>query len=548
LRLKEYLSASNFEPVCPNSACAQHGVPLSAATEGYRKYGQTEGGSLRWKCKSCGAVFSQGSKPTQRQRITHKNREIFVLLINKMPMRRMLEVTGLDAKVLYGKLAFIHRQSMAFAADRERRLLDGTIKLPKMYVAVDRQHYIVNWSSRKDRRNVQLTAIASADLASGYVFGFNLSFDSLLKPVDIEAMAIAAGDYDVSSPYRRYARVWLQQDYVAAVASSKVAARRIAKALTKARITNELEGEIAGRYADALQRNDIEVSEEQTAQAKLPDAGMQVHEQYTLYGHFFLLRDLLASAPKIRVYMDQDSGFRAAFLATFHDRIKSRTGDGYYVSVMKESTIDEKDKAIIQSRSAFVRAQKANPGLTKHQVEVLMVKQAVLTAQPQGPWNDIWVEHPFPNKSEPQKRVCWVTDMQDYTEDHAAELYLKGTLHPVDRFFMQTRRKLSLAERPYASANNTGRKWHGYSAYNPAYLARTLETFRVAYNYCVKGKDGKTPAMRLGLARGPVELEKILAFDPFARLRKESPVTKTGQPVSTGSRGDWLKSTEDVII
>jgi len=493
-------------------------------------------------------VFSEGGKPTSRQRMTHKNREVFSLLINKMPMRRMMEVTGLDAKVLYGKLAFIHRQCLAFVANREQRLLDGTLRLPKMYVAVDRQHYIVNWSSRKDRRNVQLTAIASADLASGYVFGFNLSFDPDLNPEEIEAKAIAAGDYGVPSPYRKYARVWLQQDYSAAVAVSKVAARRMASALSKARAMDELEGEIAGRYADALQRNDIEVNEEKTSQAKLPDFGMQVREQYTIYGHFFLLRDLLATAPKVRVYMDQDSGFRAAFLATFHDRVKCRTGDGYYVSVMKEATIDEKDKAIIQSRAAFLQVQKANPGLTKHELEVLMVKRAVQSAQPHGPWGDVWVEHPFPNKSEPQKRVCWVTDLKDYTEDHAAELYLKGTLHPVDRFFMQARRKLSLAERPYASANTAGRKWHGYSAYNPAHLARTLEIFRVAYNYCVKGQDGRTPAMRLGLAKGPVELERVLAYDPFARLRETPPRVSPKKTAKAEAPLAWIHRSDDVVI
>jgi hypothetical protein len=40
-----------------------------------------------------------------------------------------------------------------------------------------------------------------------------------------------------------------------------------------------------------------------------------------------------------------------------------------------------------------------------------------------------------------------------------------------------------------------------------------LETFRVFYNYCKTGKDGSTPAMRLGLAKGPVQLEEVLYFE-----------------------------------
>lgn len=115
--------------------------------------------------------------------------------------------------------------------------------------------------------------------------------------------------------------------------------------------------------------------------------------------------------------------------------------------------------------------------------------------------------------------MCWLTNLGDYDEDHAAALYLRASLHAVDRFFMRARRMLSLAERPIASASAAGRTWHGYSPYNPAHLARLLEIFRVHYNYCVKGQDGQTPAMRLGLARGPVAIEKILAFDPMTKHR-----------------------------
>ena len=82
-----------------------------------------------------------------------------------------------------------------------------------------------------------------------------------------------------------------------------------------------------------------------------------------------------------------------------------------------------------------------------------------------------------------------------------------------------TLKPLTLAERPVHSASSAGGTWHGYSAYNPVHLQRALEIFRVYYNFHVKGADGKTPAMRLGLVRGSVELEKILAFEPMGRHR-----------------------------
>lgn len=35
---------------------------------------------------------------------------------------------------------------------------------------------------------------------------------------------------------------------------------------------------------------------------------------------------------------------------------------------------------------------------------------------------------------------------------------------------------------------------------------------RVYYNYVQAGEDGRTPAMRLGLAKGPVKIEDLLYF------------------------------------
>ena len=52
----------------------------------------------------------------------------------------------------------------------------------------------------------------------------------------------------------------------------------------------------------------------------------------------------------------------------------------------------------------------------------------------------------------------------------------------------------------------------GYSAYNPESIVRLLGIFRVFYNYCLPGKDKKTPAMRIGLAKGPVSLEDIIYY------------------------------------
>jgi hypothetical protein len=75
---------------------------------------------------------------------------------------------------------------------------------------------------------------------------------------------------------------------------------------------------------------------------------------------------------------------------------------------------------------------------------------------------------------------------------------------------MQVRRRLSLLERPVSSSNSDGRKWFGYSAYNPVMVGKLLDIFRVFYNCIEIGKDKKTPAMRLGLLKDPVSYADIL--------------------------------------
>jgi hypothetical protein len=97
--------------------------------------------------------------------------------------------------------------------------------------------------------------------------------------------------------------------------------------------------------------------------------------------------------------------------------------------------------------------------------------------------------------------VAYLTDLGDYDEERqSAWLYNKASLHGVDSFFNQVRRRLSLLERPIHSKSNNGRIWNGYSPYNPGNVAKALDIMRTVHNYILTGKDGKTPAVRLGLA------------------------------------------------
>lgn len=203
---------------------------------------------------------------------------------------------------------------------------------------------------------------------------------------------------------------------------------------------------------------------------------------------------------------------RAARLATFQPEINARSADALYVRITKDLTVSQKRAELVASHARFEAAKVAHPGLSDGDLQLVLIKAAIASMATLGKWQDRWLTHPLPDMSEPQKAVCYLTDYRDYDLDHLARLYHKASVHGIDRFFMQVRRRLSLLERPIATASRAGRSWYGCGTYNPASVVKLVAIFRVFYNYCAAGKDGKTPAMRLGLAKGAVALEDIIHF------------------------------------
>jgi len=496
-RVSAYLDTRDV--CCPDPKCVNHTVAINTEKSAYQSFGKTKSGSPRYRCKECGKSFSV-KRATTGQKQPHKNKMILKLLMNKTPFRRICEVVGISEGSLYPKIDFLHRQCLSFVADRERKLLKG-MPIRRLYVSVDQQDYMVNWTKRADKRNTMLSAVGSADNETGYVFGMHLNYDPSLDAGDIEAEALAVGDYGTLFPFRRYARLWLQGDYDDAVNRS-----------SKLQSASDLNGQIEGEYGEAINRLDVESSERTSATQRLPARGMQIHAEYALYGHFFFLHKLVDGVEKVRFFLDQDSGMRAACLAAFQPEVANRTCDAFYVRINKELTVDEKRRVLGESRKAFRAVQKANPQFSENEVKLMLINERMQNMAEIGKWKDKWLTHPFPNMSEPEKAICYLTDHGDYDTDHQAWLYNKASMHGIDRFFMQLRRRLSLLERPISSASGTGRKWFGYSAYNPNSIVKMLDIFRVYYNYCLVGADKQTPAMRMGLAKGKVTEEDIIYF------------------------------------
>lgn len=509
MRISDYLEP--VLPRCPNGACSLSTAP--AALENVTRFGTNRHGTPRYKCVGCGKTFSFGGKSTKRQRRTSQNRDILQHLMNAMPLRRIIKVLGISPNQLYDRIDFLYEQAEMFAGARERVLLDRD-DLDTRYLSVDRQKLVVNWHSREVRKNTTLLSIATADQATGYVFGVNVNFDPTLDPEVVEKDMVRFGDPKLPRAFRRYARVWLPADWDAAAASAKPRPEEKAR--------KDLDTAIEDTYAAAQDREDIEDGEGPGNSTRAPAKGILLHEQVVMYAHIQLVSRLLTRAQKIRFFTDQESGIRAAILTAVPARVKARTADAFYVRVLKEMTVDQKLGRVGASKRRL-KAIAALHGVTAEAAELLRAKEEMDKAVARGKWGDRWFTHPISDMREPEKSVCWLTDIDPVETDpdkrrhqvsHQALLHLKATLTAVDRFFMQVRRGLTIAERAVASANTDRRLWHGKSAYNPEVLVKVLRIFRTYFNYCEVGQDGKTPAMRLGLAKGPIAPEDIVYFTP----------------------------------
>jgi hypothetical protein len=120
--------------------------------------------------------------------------------------------------------------------------------------------------------------------------------------------------------------------------------------------------------------------------------------------------------------------------------------------------------------------------------------------------------------------------------------YYNASLHGVDNYFQMSHRRINMVERPLPTATN-GKKWNGYGAYNPKYVAMLLDIFRVYNNFVLtneksitknkfkKNQIPKTPAQHIGLVDQTFNVQDILEFSverlAIARKIKEKSTTKS---------------------
>jgi transposase-like protein len=532
-RMAKYLApVVKKDLYCPDSECPNYGVSVTAGPSHYYNKGKSDAKSIRYECRSCGKSISEQTSTTVKQRKADVNGLIFKLLVNKMPFLRICEVAEVSISTLYDKIDFIYKQCVTFSASHEQNLM--ALNIDRLAISIDRQDYMINWSDTADKRNIIIHSLGSADNASGFIFGLHINLDHEVDGTEIEARAKECGDYEANPPFREHARYWLVPDYESSILTSSPVRTKGKK--------GSLSDSIEDSYAESELREDIEVFENPTVDTQLPQKGMLIHAEYTLYGHFQFLKALLPRIKALRFYMERESGIRAACLAAFCEEVRDKSCDVFYVRINKDMTRGEKDAAMKLSRGDIYqfRDERGLPkSVSLESLRVLRLEEMLEDNDyvQYGKFKDKWYMYPAPSKNEPEKAVSWQTDDGSccYSEFQLAEMYADASLYGIDRAFMQIRRRISLLERPIATSSSSGRKWYGYSPYNPAIIAKMLEIFRIYHNYVLvtnrakrrrlkpgekkrkpgeAPKDEATPAMRLGLASVPATVHDVLNYMP----------------------------------
>lgn len=506
-RITAYLRAKTSDDAsCPVEKCPNHVIGVGDGKENYQSFGKTKAGSTRYRCKECGKTFSTATSTLLRQNKPYKNLDIFRMIMNGMSFRGMSRVTDLGMWTIFKKIDFIHKQCMAFVANRERKLFNGDIKFERLYISVDCQVYIVNWSNTKDKKNVSMSAVCSADNTTNYVFGLNLNYDPSVDRQKVEDMARELEDGDKPAAHRLFARLWMDSDY-------RLAAIKNISPKDKKDPLNIL-ADISAKYDETDKNGGTGSFETPGIINNLPSKGMQVHAEYTAYAHFLMLKKLCRQTERVRLFIDQEPSFLGASMAAFANEVMGRDCDIFYTRIKSEMNIHQKQNAVAETKRELNRLADVNPYYTEQMLRHELIKQRMDNLITMGSSKDKWLVHPIATMSEPEKYVCYLTDLGGYDKDHIANLYEKASLQGVDKVFNQIRNMIKVLSRQPPQKVNRKRQYFKESAYNPERVIKLLEIFRVYHNYFLLGKDKRTPAMRLGLAKSQIRLEDILYYKP----------------------------------
>jgi len=487
---------------CTNKTCQNYLRKLTPTKPApyYRRRGATSTGNQRFQCKSCGRTFTVGSKKFREQVVNYRatHEMLFMELVHLAPLKRIAEKFNTSITDIHRKIDLFYERCVLFSNDREARLKN--IPIGHLSLSTDRQDYIVNWTNRKDKRTTQLSAIGTACLETGYVFGMEVNFDPSIQLQDIVGSEEYASDVGIGYPFRRYARFWTPDE---------IQARKPANRRAAINTLDQIELRSINTEGD---RSAYDLFEEN----RLPwSGGALVHSEYTQYAHFLRLKDLIGHAERIVFYTDQEAGIVNAVNHAFADRISCNEVVHILLAFDKTLTNDQRLHKHSALKAILKQVQISCGYPTIRQAELRLIADGLIQPIAKGKSGyvgstNIWYPNPVHRNTECDKMIAFSKSADSYPFPDRVLMSERATLNPIDTFFNQLRNRVTYASRNVVSAAENRRIWHKLSAYQPSRLYKTIQIFRTYRNYCLPNREGSTPAQRLGLAKGRVRINEII--------------------------------------
>ncbi|MCW7553139.1 hypothetical protein NX722_10925 [Endozoicomonas gorgoniicola] len=482
--------------VCPEKSCENHARVVHQHQGSYRKFGKTASGSPRYQCKSCGKIFSQ-KKQTRRHRRPELNERIFMSLVNRIPFNRICEIENVQPKTIYDKLTYIYNHCRRFSAKHELKLA----RQPKkdFFLATDTRNLHLNWQHASSRKNTCIQTVTTVDTDSGYVLACH---DNINMEYSLEAIEQQLNDYPGSQPlaFRPHAHFLVRSDY------------RATDVKSPAIQSNNLLEDIEQKYREMSIRQDFAVAGVLNNNTSPPSEGVQVRFDYTLYGHFARLKQLLPDAGKHIFYLAYDSGLREACISLYADRIRSGQAEAFYIRIGNELSIASKRQKIREANNHFRAVQECHPHLDKRAIEQLIILERMKEMPVIGHWGDSWLFHPSPHMGEPDKAVCHITHQSQLPEKELANYYLHASLFGASQFYERLKNRISMV--PIQNNAEPPGMWKLYGAYKPSVVIKLIEILRTYHNFVLTDKYGETPAKRLGISQQGYSISEILNCQP----------------------------------
>jgi hypothetical protein len=155
--------------------------------------------------QGCAKTFSTG-KPARRHKRSDKNRLVLDMLCNDLSLAKVSKISRLSYSNIHIRIDFYHDQVRSFVVRREDFIQIDFAEAGSRF-ATDSQALTVNWPSRRRRLPVVFQHLCTAHPRSGFIMKASFQLDPEISPAEAEAQPLAASEDQISTAFRRHARI-----------------------------------------------------------------------------------------------------------------------------------------------------------------------------------------------------------------------------------------------------------------------------------------------------------------------------------------------------